>query len=397
MRFMPSREHAVSVLLLVFLCCAARGAAAFDPGAVRLSFQPVITGALTQPLLVTHAGDQRLFIVERGGLIRIVRNGALLPTPFLNLVGSVAVGNEQGLLGLAFHPNYAANGRLYVSYTSLSGTSVVSEYQRSATNPDRATGPGRIVLWINQPYQNHNGGHIAFGPDGYLYVGMGDGGSAGDPDERAQNRWSQLGKMLRIDVDGTSPGRNHRIPPDNPYAGGGGEASVWALGLRNPWRWSFDRSTGDLWIGDVGQGEREEIDRALRGAAPAGRGLNFGWPRMEGLSCYRPRPGCNRSGLTMPVTQYVHQHEGLSIGCSVTGGYVYRGAAQPILSGGYIFGDFCSGKVWAIAADAVAPATRALVAQTGYMISSFGEDAAGELYVADYRGGSIYRLIGQPR
>lgn len=386
-----SRVRHPTLFLLATLFLASTASQAYDPNAVRLDFQQV-AGGLSQPLLVTHAGDNRLFIVEKIGRIRIVKDGALLPTPFLNLIAAVSTGGEQGLLGLAFHPNYATNGKFYVSYTNLAGTSVVAEYNRSPANPDRAEGPGRIVLWVGQPYPNHNGGHIAFGPDGYLYVGLGDGGNAGDPENRAQDLYSLHGKMLRIDVNGTEPGRNHRIPPDNPFVGRPGLVAIWSLGLRNPWRWSFDRLTGDLWIGDVGQNNLEEINRSVRGAQLAGRGVNYGWSTMEGRSCYKPSSGCNRAGLEPPINQYSHEY-----GCSVTGGYVYRGAAYPVLYGGYLFGDFCSGRIWTIDAAAPSPAPRVALRQTNFMISSFGEDAAGELYLTDYRSGSVHRLVASQR
>jgi glucose/arabinose dehydrogenase len=365
--------------------------AAYDPNDVQLSFE-MVTDGLTSPLLVTHAGDSRLFVVEKIGRVRIVKNGVLLTTPFLDLVGAVSGGFEQGLLGLAFHPQYATNGKFYVNFTNLGGNTVVFEYYRSPSNPDRATGPARRLLWIDQPYANHNGGHLAFGPEGYLYIGMGDGGDAGDPENRAQDLSSLHGKLLRIDVNGTSPGKAYRIPADNPFVGLPGLDEIWLLGLRNPWRWSFDRVSGGLWIGDVGQERFEEIHRSFKGAQPAGRGLNFGWSVLEGRLCFNPPSGCDRTGRQMPIVEYSHE-----LGCSVTGGYVYRGSAYPVLTGGYLFGDYCSGLIWSISTKASSPATPVLLADTDYRISSFGEDAAGELYVTDINSGSVFRIIGTPK
>ncbi len=386
-----SRRRGFVRVILIGLMLSACGAAsaAYDPTAVRLSFQKVVDG-LTSPLLVTHAGDSRLFVVEQIGRIRIVKNGVLLPVPFLNLVGAVSGGGEQGLLGLAFHPEYTTNGKFYVNYTNLAGNTIVAEYNRSSSNPDRATGPRRLVLRVDQPYANHNGGQLAFGPEGYLYVGMGDGGGPLDPENRAQDLSSLHGKLLRIDVNGTSPPSGYRIPADNPFVGRTGADEIWSFGFRNPWRWSFDRLTGDLWIGDVGQEEREEINRSINGPDPAGRGVNFGWSVMEGKLCFKPQSGCDRTAKQMPIAEYSH-----AAGCSVTGGYVYRGSAYPVLAGGYFFGDFCSGRIWSISAEASLPASRVLLRDTDFMISSFGEDAAGELYLTDRRNGSVFKLIGR--
>jgi glucose/arabinose dehydrogenase len=387
-----TRTSGIARLLALALTLPGFGAAwaAYDPNAVQLSFQEVATG-LTEPLLVTHAGDSRLFVVEQIGRVRIVKNGVLLTTPFLNLVGAVSEGFEQGLLGLAFHPDYATNGKFYVNFTNLAGNTIVYEYHRSP-NPDRARGPARRVIRIDQPYANHNGGHLVFGPEGYLYIATGDGGGPADPENLAQNLDSLHGKLLRIDVNGTSPGLEYRIPPDNPYVGGNGRDEIWSYGLRNPWRWSFDRLTGDLWIGDVGESRREEINRLLDGASPPGRGVNFGWSVMEGSLCFNPETGCDRSGKHWPITTYPHEN-----GCSVTGGYVYRGSAHPVLAGGYLFGDFCSGRIWSLRADAPSPAQKFQHAITDYRISSFGEDAAGELYLTDRTGGSVVRIIATPK
>jgi glucose/arabinose dehydrogenase len=364
--------------------------AAVVPSRINIGLTVVASG-LSSPLLVTHAGDgsRRLFVVEKTGKVRIVKDGTLVPAPFIDLSRSVAGGGEQGLLGLAFHPGYETNGKLYLSYTDLNGTSVIREYHVSSSNPDRVDGSsGRTILRVAQPYANHNGGHIAFGPDGYLYIGFGDGGSGGDPGNRAQNALTLLGKLLRIDVDKRTGSLAYGIPPTNPYVCRTGLDQIWAAGLRNPWRWSFDRATGDLWIGDVGQDSWEEVDRALavRGRN-AGRGLNFGWRVLEGTHCFIPSSGCNRTGTTPPVTQYGHTGGR----CSITGGYVYRGKAYPDLVGAYLFGDYCSGEIWYIdraAARGVAP-TRAL--NTSESLTSFGEDEAGELYVTD-TAGTVFRI-----
>lgn len=350
-----------------------------------------LTDSLSKPVFVTSArdGTGRLFIVEQTGRIRIWSNGALLATPLLNLSGSVSGGGEQGLLGLAFHPRFTSNRKFYVNYTNLSGDSVVREYRASATNPNRIeSGSGRTILKINQPYDNHNGGMIAFGPDGYLYIGMGDGGSGGDPGNRAQDKDSLLGKMLRINVNGRTSSRAYLIPSTNPYVGKPGRNEIWQRGLRNPWRWSFDRRTGNLWIGDVGQNRYEEVDRASRTSTGAGRGANWGWRVMEGLHCYRPSSGCNRTGKRLPVVEYSHASNGR---CAVTGGYVYRGSAIPALAGWYVYGDYCSGEIWTISSGASSPARATRLLDSSLLISSFGESASGELYVTDLAG-SLYRI-----
>lgn len=370
------------------------GVTALLPGSVSAAVVPSrvhldlvrVAGGLSSPVGVTNAGDGsgRLFVIEQTGAVRIVRDGTLIAAPFIDLTRSVTRGSEQGLLGLAFHPDYETNGKLYLSYTDLAGTSVIREYRVSGTNPDRVDGrSGRTLLRVRQPYDNHNGGHIAFGPDGLLYIGFGDGGSGGDPGNRAQSRATLLGKLLRIDVDRRTGSLPYGIPASNPYVGRTGLDQIWAYGLRNPWGFAFDRVTGDLWIGDVGQGSWEEVDRALavRGRN-AGRGLNFGWRVMEGSHCFRPSSGCVRTGKALPVTEYGHA----SGRCSITGGTVYRGRKYPDLVGAYLFGDYCSGEIWYIdrgAARGVTP-TRAL--NTSTRLTSFGEDEAGELYVTDAAG-----------
>ena len=362
--------------------------AAPSAGSIKLT---KVTGGLSKPVFVTSArdGTGRLFIVEQTGRIRIWDGGTLLAGPFLNLASSVSKGGEQGLLGLAFHPGFRTNRKFYVNYTNLAGDTLVREFRASATDPNRVeAGSGRTIIKIGQPYANHNGGMIAFGPDGYLYIGMGDGGSAGDPGNRAQNKGSLLGKLLRINVNGKTSTRNYLIPSSNPYVGKPGRNEIWQRGLRNPWRWSFDRRTGNLWIGDVGQGRYEEVDRAVRTSSGAGKGANWGWRVMEGRHCYRPSSGCNRSGKRLPVVEYSHASNGR---CSVTGGYVYRGSAISAMVGWYVYADFCSGEIFTIANTASAPARATRLLDTSLQISSFGENASGELYVTDL-GGDLYRI-----
>ena len=364
------------------------------PSAATVKLTPVATG-LSNPVFVTSPpdGTRRLFIVEKTGLIRVVARGTLLAAPFLSLRAAVSTGGEQGLLGLAFHPSFRTNHKLYVDYTNLAGNTVIREYRASTTNPNRVQlGSGRTLLTIAQPFANHNGGMLAFGPDGFLYIGMGDGGSGGDPGNRAQSKSTLLGKILRIDVNGTSGTRQYRIPASNPFVGRAGLDQIWQLGVRNPWRFSFDRSTGALWIGDVGQNRYEEIDRAVRTTTGAGRGVNWGWHIMEGFHCFDPAVGCVTRGLGRPLLEYSHDTNGR---CSVTGGYVYRGASIPSLAGWYVFGDFCSGEVLAVpstAANASRPAPVTLFGTgSGREVSSFGQDWAGRLYVVDLRG-TVYRI-----
>ena len=350
--------------------------------------------SVPQPVLVTAPkdGSGRLFIVTKAGRIRIVDNGVLLATPFLDISGSVSKGNEQGLLGLAFHPGFATNRRYYVNFTNLSGDTVVREYKASTTDRNRtASGSARTILTIGQPYANHNGGMLAFGRDGYLYIGTGDGGSGGDPGNRAQSTGSLLGKMLRIDINGTTSTHAYRVPASNPYVGRTGRDEIWQRGLRNPWRFSFDRSNGNLWIGDVGQNRYEEVDRAIRTTSGPGRNVNWGWRVMEGRHCYLPATGCDTTGKKKPLVEYSHSLNGR---CAVTGGYVYRGSAIPALQGWYVYGDYCSGEVWAVASGAAYPATpvRLLGTGSGRLISGFGEDEAGRLYLCDLNG-TVYRIV----
>jgi glucose/arabinose dehydrogenase len=372
-------------------------AAAFDPTKVAVGISLVKAG-FTHPILVKNAGDgsNRLFVVEQTGRIRIISGGTTLATPFLDLRTSISTGSERGLLGLAFHPDYPRHPYLYVNFTDRNGNTAIDRFTVSA-NPDVASHSSGIrLLTISQPYANHNGGNLAFGPDGYLYIGMGDGGSAGDPGNRAQDINSLLGKMLRIDIDHGSGTRHFRAPASNPYVGRTGLDEIWSRGLRNPWRWSFDRLTGQLWIADVGQDRWEEVDRSSpHDTTPAGRAVNYGWSVVEGNACYKPMTSCSKTGKQPPQTVYAHAVTGTD-NCAVTGGFVYRGTAYPALAGGYVFGDYCSGRIWVMSPLASAPVTPTLVrdatAAPELAISSFGEDEAGELYVCDLAGGAIYRI-----
>lgn len=343
-----------------------------------------VAGGLDFPVYLTApSGDQRLFIVEKTGRIRIVKAGTLAAAPFLDLSASVSGGSEQGLLGLAFDPAYATTGRFYVDYTDRNGDTRIARFRVTA-DPDVAdASSAEILLTIDQPYANHNGGQLAFGPDGYLYVGMGDGGSGGDPQGHGQNPGDLLGSLLRLDVSGAT---GYTVPANNPYASGGGRGEVFSIGLRNPWRFSFDRQGGDLYIADVGQNEREEVDVSTA-ASGGGRGLNYGWNRMEGTACYTG--GCDRTGLTLPVIDYTHAD-----GCSITGGYVYRGQAVPALTGTYFYADFCNGWVRSFRyQNGQATSSREWpMLKPGGQVTSFGEDAAGELYILE-ADGKVFQIV----
>ncbi len=351
------------------------------PGTAELRLREVVRGLESPVFLTSPAGDPRLFVVEQPGRIRVVRDGLLLPTPFLDLTARVGAGGERGLLSVAFHPAFASNGLLFVDFTDREGSTRIERY-RVGPDPSRADpASAKLVLLVEQPASNHNGGLIAFGPDGKLYVGMGDGGGGGDPRGNGQDPATLLGAMLRIDVDAGDP---YAIPADNPFAGGtGGRGEIWATGLRNPWRFSFDREGGNLYVADVGQGAWEEVD--VVNASDGG--LNFGWNRMEGSHCYPAGSSCDRSGLVLPALEYSH-----SEGCSVTGGYVYRGSAIPGLRGHYFYADYCSGWIrsFRFADGSVADRREWDLGDVG-RVSSFGEDAAGELYVISH-GGAVYRL-----
>lgn len=360
----------------------AGSAATSVPANASISLK-LISDAVEQPVYVTHAGDKsgRLFVVEKRGRIVVLRPDNPAPVLFLDISDRVGSdGSEQGLLSVAFHPQFAQNGRLFVDYTDRNGDTIISRFQASADRADPAS--EAVLLKIDQPYPNHNGGLVLFGPDGYLYVGMGDGGSAGDPQGNGQNRNALLGKLLRLDVDKGDP---YGIPPDNPWPDGGdGRPEVWAYGLRNPWRFSFDRDNGDLYIADVGQGEYEEIDMQPAGSPG---GANYGWNITEGRHCYRGS-SCDTSGLVVPIAEYDH-----SQGCSITGGYVYRGAAFPGLQGLYFYGDYCSGRIWTLHQASAGQWQQRELLQSDLKISSFGEDQAGELYITDLQGG-LYQVVG---
>ena len=353
-----------------------------DLDSVEIDLEPFV-GGLEAPLLLTHAGDgsERSFIIEQGGTVRSVDNGQLAEEPFLDISNKTEGGGEQGLLGLAFHPDFDRNGRFFVNYTDLAGDTVVAGYGSDGNRADPAS--EQVLLKIEQPYPNHNGGHLAFGPDGYLYVATGDGGSGGDPEDNGQDRDALLGKLLRIDVDADDP---YGIPADNPFADGeGGAPEVWAYGLRNPWRFSFDEDSETLWVGDVGQEQLEEINRV----AADDPGLNYGWKEMEGSRCFEG-DDCDPAGKVRPLTEYGHD-----LGCSVTGGFVYRGPAFPQLDGAYFFGDYCSGNIWAIDAVADGPVEPTLLFSSERALSSFGLDEEGELYVTDIGAGEVLRVVAK--
>jgi glucose/arabinose dehydrogenase len=381
---------AVAFVLAVGFAPPQTAGLSFDPTRINVALRNVGSG-FHDPVLLTNAGDgsRRRFVVEQAGTVRTLESGPSA-TPFLDIRGLVLAGGERGLLGLAFHPNFASNGKLYVDYTRKGdGATVIDEYRVTTNKNAVSLSTRRRLLLIGQPYSNHNGGGIAFGPDGYLYIGMGDGGSGGDPQDRAQNLNSLLGKMLRIDVNGTSSGKAYRIPSSNPYVGKSGLDEIWAYGLRNPWRWAFDRVTGDLWIADVGQGSWEEVDRATA-ASGSGRGVNYGWDDMEGRHCFEPLSGCKTAGRALPIVEYAHAVSGTD-NCSITGGHVYRGVHFPLLRGGYFFGDYCSGRIWVVSATAPAKAVATLLPISTSSITSFGQDEDGELYVVS-QGGAINQI-----
>jgi glucose/arabinose dehydrogenase len=370
------------------------------PSGTTIQLEQVASG-LTSPVTVTNAGDGsgRIFIVQQTGQIRILSGGTLLPTPFLDISALVSCCGEQGLLGLAFHPDYATNGFFYVDYTNVAGDTVVARYEVSATDPNVADpDSAQTVLTQDQPAANHNGGQLAFGPDGYLYIALGDGGGGGDPQGNGQNLETWLGKLLRVDVNGDDfpddTNRNYAVPPNNPFVGiAGGLDEIWAYGLRNPWRCTFDRATGALFIADVGESAWEEINFQ---PAASGGGENYGWNVLEGMHCFNDVPPgiCNaflNGGSTLPILEYDH-----SLGCSVTGGYRYRGQLYPQLDGIYFYGDLCSGRVWSATRQGDGTWVTEELLISGFTISTFGEDEAAELYIASYSGGALYRIVGGP-
>lgn len=353
------------------------------PDPAGYAWVPVASG-LEQPVDIQNAGDGsgRLFIVEKRGRILILGNGQLMPVPFLDILGKVnSQDTERGLLGLAFHPDYARTAWIFVNYIDLNGNTVIARFSVSADDPNRVDPASEVdLLQVEQPYANHNGGGLAFGPEGYLYIGLGDGGSGGDPLGNGQNLQTLLGKMLRIDVD---HGDQYGIPPDNPFADGGGLPEIWAYGLRNPWRFSFDHPTGNMLIADVGQKAWEEVD-VLSAGIPGG--VNLGWSYYEGNHPYKSQPP-GEASFTFPVAEYSHEE-----GCSITGGYVYHGAAFPEWQGIYFYGDYCSGTVWGLIQNEQGNWQAKNLFSTGAQITTFGVDEAGEIYLANYKSGTLLRL-----
>ncbi len=387
MQYRPRRPLLTILLSLVLLVLTVAGPLASASAATfAVTFRSVASG-FQAPTQVTSArdGSGRLFVVEQRGTIQaIARNGAGARTTFMSITDLVEDGGERGLLGLAFHPHFATNRTLFVYYTRNGGDIVLARYQTNVARTAVVNSTGRVLLVIeHSAYSNHNGGSLAFGPDdGYLYIGTGDGGGAGDPDNNAQNKNSLLGKLLRIDVDGTGSGPlgRYRIPSTNPFIGAiPGRSEIWAYGLRNPWRISFDRGSRRLFVADVGQNRYEEVDRQNRFGSG---GKNYGWDRMEGKHCYQ---NCPLAGDTLPIIEYSHADGN----CSITGGFVYRGPTQTKLLGQYVYADFCSGRIWTVPWDGVTPTQRR---DTSLMITSFGESDAGEVYVVT-TGGLLFQVI----
>lgn len=363
----------------------------FEPTTAQIALEPLFTGH-RQPLYVTAAGDgtDRLFVVEKTGRIVVYGPDRIDGQTFLDLSDRVrSSGYEQGLLGLAFPPNYQGSGHFFLNYTNQNGDTVIARYSTSADDPHRGDPASEfVIINLQQPAANHNGGMIVFGPDGYLWIGTGDGGRAGDAFGHGQNPATLLGAMLRIDVT-SDPAQPYTIPADNPwiedpYQDLEVRDEIWAIGLRNPWRYSFDRVTGDLWIADVGQNRYEEVN--MIPASELNQGYNFGWPIMEGNQCYQTA-NCDMTGLTLPLFDYDHGD-----GCSITGGKIYRGAAHPELEGIYFYADFCSGRLWGYWTDAAHGERNELLIESGQAISSFGEDEAGEIYITDLNSGVVSRL-----
>ena len=357
-----------------------------DKTASTVTLTQVVSG-LSAPLDLEQPADGsgRTFVVQQGGKILILQNGTIILTPFLDITSRVTSGGETGLLGLAFHPNYAQNGLFYVNYTrtNTSGQlqTVIAEYKVTTGNPNLADiSSERILITQDQPFTNHNGGQLAFGPDGFLYIGLGDGGSGGDPNGNGQNTNVLLGKILRIDVDHTTTNKPYAIPSDNPFVNSGGLPEIYAYGFRNPWRFSFDTTSKRLFVGDVGENSFEEIDIV-------NNGKNYGWNIMEGSHCFNPSTNCNMTGLTLPIFDYSH-----SDGTTVIGGFVYHGSAISTLQGKYVFGDFGNGKIWSLTEGSNGSWTRADLIGSSRQISAFGVDSStGEIYVVDYSG-SILKL-----
>jgi glucose/arabinose dehydrogenase len=388
----PRRRHRSAIVLLFALAAVAWSAVAplTAFGAFAISLAPVTAG-LESPTQITNArdGTNRLFVVEQRGTIRVVAGGVVQPGFFMDIRSKVEVGGERGLVGLAFDPHFATNRRLFVYYTRNGGDIVVSRFTTNAARTDVIESTARPLLLIEHSSQtNHNGGALAFGPNGLLYIGVGDGGGAGDPRNNAQNKGRLLGKILRINVNGSGHGPfdHYSVPRSNPFYGATpGLEAIWDYGLRNPWRISFDRGTGKLFIADVGQGRREEVNREKAGFTG---GRNYGWDAMEGTLCYTASK-CPLAGDTLPNAQYSHSGSN----CSITGGYVYRGPTQTALVGQYVFADWCSGRIWTIPHDGAAVDTpETLRADTDHRITSFGESENGELYAVT-SAGAVYRVL----
>ncbi len=364
----------------------------FKPGKLQLKLEQVADLEGLQPVYLTGdgTGDGLLYVVERAGRIRVMTEGGKIQGTLLDLRGRVGVDGERGMHAVAFHPNFDKNGKFYVHYNTPAGNTRIVEYKQRKAGQEVAAGSGRTLFDFARPEWNHNGGWLGFGPDGYLYIALGDGGgnSPGDPFGNGQDKTDIFGNILRIDVDHGNP---YAIPKGNPFAKGGGRKEIWSYGLRNPWRASFDTKTGNLWIGDVGQDRIEEIDIQPKGKG----GLNFGWSTMEGSACHK-RPNCSTKGLTLPVTEYAHGVKG----CSVAGGYVYRGTQQPLLDGAYLFADYCSGTIYGIdASKAKAGADltpKRLLTKVHTSFVSLGQGDDGELYVVSI-GGGIYHIVAKPR
>jgi glucose/arabinose dehydrogenase len=368
------------ILLIIFILF---GLKVYTQVNLRLSLFAKNFGSVMD---IKHAGDNRFFVVEQNGKIKILhKNGTTNLLPFIDISNKVRNSGEQGLLGLAFHPSYKQNGFFYVNYINLDQNTVVARYQVSAADSSLANPLSEtILLTINQPFSNHNGGDLNFGPDGYLYISSGDGGSGGDPQNNSQNTTNLLGKILRIDVNNTSPGLNYAIPSGNPFADGAGGNSdeIWSYGLRNPWRFSFDKQTGDMWIADVGQNAYEEIDFEPTNSLG---GTNYGWRCFEGTHTYNSN-NCDGGIYTPPVYEYAHDQ-----GCSITGGYVYRGNKYPPLTGRYLYVDFCSGKLWSLKKTGNDWISELLYQNSNRNFTTFGEDKAGELYMGTLNG-EIYNI-----
>lgn len=376
-------KRIAALLLLAAACNGSTDGTPPPPSASGIRLVEVARG-FSQPIYVASPpGDARLFVVEQTGKIRIIQNGTVLPTPFLDVTAKITSGGERGLLSVAFHPQYASNGFFYVYYTDLAGDTRVERYRATGGSNTADPASAQLVLAVDQPFANHNGGLLMFGPDGKLFVGLGDGGSAGDPQGNGQNPATLLGKILRLDVDAAQP---YAIPANNPFFGQTGKrGEIWLTGVRNPWRYAFDRDAGLLYVADVGQNQWEEIH-----VLPAGTGgQNLGWNLMEGTHCYNAA-SCVQQGLTLPVLEYSHAD-----GCSITGGFVYRGSAIPGLRGHYFYSDYCEGWVRSFrwTGSAVADAREWEVGDIGN-VTSFGEDSARELYLTT-AGGIVLKMVAE--